>query len=105
MRLLLLAAAFVVFTGYTLYVMAGNGVLGFVTLAGREPWALQLFTDLLVMLTLFAAWVWRDAPQHKLARVPYVVVVLTMGSMGALAYLVHREIAARRMRGAPAAPR
>ncbi len=46
--------------------MAGNGVTGFIALAGREPWGLQLLIDLLVMLALFALWVRQDARKHGL---------------------------------------
>ena len=95
MRLFALMTALLAFTTYTLGVMYGHGVLGFLALAAREPWALQLLLDLLVMLTLFAFWVWRDSRERDLPRWPYVVLTVVMGSMGALAYLVHREIASR----------
>ena len=96
MRLLLLVAVFVAFTAYTLFVMVGHGFLGFLALAEREPWALQLLVDLLVMLTLFATWIWRDARERKLPAWPYMILTVLGGSMGALVYLLHREIAARR---------
>jgi hypothetical protein len=98
MRLFTLVSVFVVFTSYTLWVMAGHGVLGFVTLAAREPWALQLLLDLLLMLVLFSWWVASDAKERNLPSWLYVIVVPVMGSMGALAYLVHREIAGRKPR-------
>lgn len=96
MRLFVVTAAFVAFTAYTLYVMAGHGVVGFITLAAREPWALQLFLDLLLVLGLFSVWVLRDAKERNLPGWLYVALTMSMGSMGALAYLVHREFAARR---------
>jgi hypothetical protein len=95
-RLFAIVSVFVVFTAYTVAVMVGHGVLGFLTLAAREPWALQLLVDLLVMLCLFAFWVWRDSRERRLPTWPYVALTLVMGSMGALLYLVHREIASRR---------
>ncbi len=96
MRLFAAVAALVVFTAYTVSVMIGNGVLGFVSLAGREPWGLRLLLDLLLMLALFALWVRHDAKARGLPVWPYVVLTMVMGSMGALAYLVHREWAARK---------
>ena len=96
MRLFAAAAAFVVFTAYTVWVMLGHGVLGFITLALREPWGLQLLLDLMTMLVLFALWVYQDAKSRGLPVWPWVLLTLVMGSMGALAYLVHREWAARR---------
>lgn len=91
MRLAAAIAAFLAFTAYTVWVMAGNGVTGFIALAGREPWGLQLLIDLLVMLALFALWVRQDAEKHGLPVWPWVVATMVMGSMGALAYLVRRE--------------
>ncbi len=96
MRLFILVVLFVAFTAYTLFVMAGHGILGFVELALREPWGLQLFLDLLLMLALFSTWIWGDAKSRNLPSWPYMILSLLMGSMGALVYLLHREIAARR---------
>jgi hypothetical protein len=96
MRLFAAITALVLFTTYTLTVMLTDGFLGFITLAGREPWGMQLFLDLLLMLALFAIWAQHDAKARGLPRWPYVVLIMTGGSMGALAYLVHREWAARK---------
>ena len=99
MRLIVLASLFVVFTTYTVSVMVAHGHDGFLTLAGQEPWAMQLLLDLLLMLGLFVAWLVPDAKAHKLPVWPYVLLTLVMGSMGALVYLVHREIVRRRSAG------
>lgn len=103
MRLFALAAVFVAFGVYTLVVMSGHGPLGFLALAAREPWGMQVLLDLLLMLALFASWVVRDARERGLPAWPYVILALTLGSPGALAYLLHRELAARRSRTAAAA--
>jgi hypothetical protein len=96
MRLAAVVFVFIVFSAYTLFVMAGHGVTGFLSLAAREPWALQVFIDLLVMLALFSLWIFRDAKERKLPGWPYMILTMVGGSMGALAYLVHREFAAWR---------
>lgn len=95
MRRYVIIAALIVFTAYTLSVMAGHGVLGFVSLAGREPWALQVLLDLLVMLALFSTWVARDARKRGLTAWPWILASMTMGSVGALAYLAYREVRSR----------
>ncbi len=102
MRLFAVLVVFAVFTAYTVSVMIGHGIFGFLTLAWQEPWALQLLLDLLLMLGLFSLWVLRDARARGLPAWPYAILALTMGSMGALAYLVHREIARRRTGSGPA---
>ncbi|MBX7096861.1 MAG: hypothetical protein K1X89_04030 [Myxococcaceae bacterium] len=95
MRLFLVVAVLVGFSAYTLGVMwSHGGVLGFLELAGREPWGLQVFLDLCLMLTLFGAWLWRDARTHGLSPWPYLAL-LSLGSPGALISLVRRELAVR----------
>jgi protein-S-isoprenylcysteine O-methyltransferase Ste14 len=96
MRLFLTLSGWIAFTAYTMTVMAGQGVLGFVVLAQREPWAMQMLLDLLVMLGLFAAWIRHDARWHRLPAWAYMLLTVAAGSMGALAYLVHRELVRRR---------
>lgn len=96
MRLFAVVFTFVAFTTYTLFVMAGNGVLGFLSLAANDPWGMQLLLDLGVMLVLFSIWLLRDAKARGLPGWPYVLATMTMGSIGALGYLVHRELAARK---------
>ena len=104
MRLVALIIVFIIFTAYTGSVMVAHGLIGFVTLAAREPWGMQLLVDLLLMLTLFALWVRRDARTLDLRAWPYVLLVLSMGSMGALLYLIRREVARRRSLSAGRSP-
>lgn len=94
-QVVVFAAAFVAFTAYTLSVMAGHGVFGFIELAWREAWGGQLFVDLLVMLVLFSVWLVGDCRARQRAAWPWIVLTMTMGSMGVLAYLVHRAWTAR----------
>lgn len=91
MRLVLSIAVLVVFSGYTLGVMVSQGgPLGFVALAQREPWALQMLLDLCLMLTLFGVWMWRDAKEQRINVWPHLAL-LGLGSPGPLLYLVRRE--------------
>ena len=91
-RLLVLVAALVLFGAYTLWVVAVDGYTGFISLALAEPWGGQLFVDLVIALVLFLTWMRRDAPAHGIPTGPYLALVLTTGSIGALAYLIHREL-------------
>lgn len=86
------AAVFAVFGAYTLWVIAGHGLLGFLTLAGREPWALQLLIDLLIACSIALGWVIRDARRRGLAAWPYVILTFTCGSLGLLVYLARRGL-------------
>jgi hypothetical protein len=99
-RVALPLLALLVFGGYTLWVMGQDGVLGFLPLAGREPWALQVLLDLVMMLGLFVAWMLPDARAHGIPGWPYALLALTVGSPGALVYLVHRGLVRARSQAA-----
>lgn len=96
MRLAVLVVLFVAFTGWSLSVVVGSGPVGFISLAGREPWAAQMLVDL--SIALFVAWSWlrHDAKARGIPAWPYVIATLAVGSIGVLAYLIHRELVGRR---------
>lgn len=94
-----LIAVFLVFTGYTTLIVVEHGYTGFLDLATAGGWGLQVFIDLCIALTMFIVWMLGDAKERGIPGWPYAVAVLTTGSVGALAYLVHRSF-----RDAPAAP-
>ncbi|MBX3207327.1 MAG: hypothetical protein KF764_19930 [Labilithrix sp.] len=85
------------FAVFSTIVAAENGVVGFVPLALREPWGMQMLLDLTIAMFLIGSWIRRDARRHGIPALPYVLS-LPLGSLAVLAYLVHRGL-----RGAPAA--
>jgi hypothetical protein len=91
-RFFILLAALVAFTVYSVVVVAAHGYVGFLTLAAREPWAMQMLIDLVISLVLFLAWASRDARARGLPLAPFAVATLLLGSVGALSYLVAREL-------------
>ena len=98
-QLALVASTLLAFSLYTAVIVAGHGYLGFLELAWRDPWGGQMLVDLVIALGLFAEWMRRDARAHGLPVWPYLLLISTAGSIGPLAYLVHRAL--RQMR-APA---
>ncbi len=90
----LAAVVLVAFTAFSLWVVAEDGLLGFVTLAGREPWGLQMLLDLVLAFTMLAGFLVRDARARGLSAWPYVLLIAGTGSIGALAYLVRRGLGA-----------
>jgi hypothetical protein len=97
LSLLVFGIVLVAFSAYTGVVVAGHGYTGFLVLAVNEPWGGQVFVDLVIALLLFTTWMRADAAQEGLPFWPYFAAILTLGSIGALAYLVHRS--ASRARG------
>lgn len=96
MRLAIALVVFVAFTGWSITVAIANGPTGFLSLAAREPWAMQMLLDLVISLIVATGWVRGDAKQRGLPWLPYVVAAPILGSPAVLAYLVHREFAALR---------
>lgn len=96
MRLIILVAVFITFTAWSGTIVVSHGLLGAFTLAAREPWAAQLFVDL--GLSCFVLWSFlrHDAKKHGLPALPYILATAAVGSIGVLAYLIHRELAGRR---------
>jgi len=90
-RLTVLVLLLAAFSLYTAQVVASDGLTGFLALALAEPWGGQMFVDLVIALVLFMVWMVGDARAHQIPAWPYVVAILATGSIGALAYLVHRE--------------
>jgi hypothetical protein len=91
MRKLLPLLVFVPFTVWSTHVALEHGLLGFATLALREPWGMQILLDLSIALTFVGVWIWRDARRHEVHPLPYVLLLPLLGSIAALAYLVRRS--------------
>jgi hypothetical protein len=67
--------------------------------------AAQVFADLVIALSLFLVWMWRDA--RATGRNPWLWLVLTLvtGSIAALLYLLRRPDAITHTSAASPAPR
>lgn len=95
MRLALIALVLAVFSLFSGYLVFQQGYFGFVYLAMREAWALQMLIDVGIACSLFLIWMVGDARARRLPIVPYVLITLALGSIGPLSYLLHRELASR----------
>ena len=96
MRLVILVVVFIAFTAWSSSIAFSHGALGFVTLAGREPWAAQMLADLFLSFFVLWSFMRHDARARRIPAWPYIVATLTLGSIGTLAYLIHRELVGRR---------
>ena len=92
LRLFSVITMFAAFTIYTAFVVLDHGYTGFLELAMTGGWGAQVFIDLCIALLLFTIWMVPDARERSIPFPPYVVAILTTGSVGALAYLVHRTL-------------
>jgi hypothetical protein len=88
---LLVLAVLVPFTAFSIWVAATAGPIGFLGLAGREPWGLQMLLDLCISLTFVATWMVGDARRRGRAAWPFVLMTIALGSIGPLVYLATRD--------------
>jgi hypothetical protein len=75
------------FTAYSLWVLQTVGYFGLLK-AHMHPAGIQVFTDLVLMGVLVMVWMWRDAQASGRTVWPYLLMTLTLGSIGALLYLL-----------------
>jgi hypothetical protein len=96
-RLLAALAVFVPFTAFSVWVVLEEGFLGFVPAALDGRWGTQVFLDLCCALVLATFWLVPDARRRGINPWPFVLTCVPLGSIGALAYLVWREVRALRV--------
>jgi hypothetical protein len=53
---------------------------------------MQMFLDVGISLAIASFWIVPDAKKHGINPWPYLVACLGLGSIAALAYIVHREL-------------
>lgn len=87
-----LVLVFLAFTIPSMVLVVDDGYLGFIRLAAREPWALQMLVDVGIACSVFAAWMWRDAAARGLRAWPWLLAIAGLGSIGVLGYLIRRRL-------------
>lgn len=81
---------FVAFTSFSFWIIADEGYFGFIRLALREPWGMQMLVDLTIALIVCWVWLFPDARARGVNPWPYFLATIPLGSIGVLAYLVRR---------------
>jgi len=89
-KALVAVAILLVFGAYSTWVVAGHGYTGFLTLAMRETWAMQMLIDLVIACSFGLGWMFADAKKHAITTWPFVVATVLLGSIGLLGYVVWR---------------
>ena len=83
-----LAAIFLLFGVYSLYVMYEVGYVGIFTAVAASPGSLQVAFDLVIACLLISFWMVSDARAHGRNPWPFVLITLVAGSFGPLLYLL-----------------
>ena len=84
------------FGAFSIWVVATQGYFGFLGLAGREPWGLQMLLDLVIALSVAFGWMRSDARRRGISTWPFLIATIVLGSIGILAYCVRRAAAPAR---------
>ena len=83
------------FVALTAYAIFAEGYFAFVpaslAFATGSVWGAQVVIDFLLALGVCLGFVIADARRRGQSAWPFVVLTLTLGSIGPLAYLIHRE--------------
>jgi hypothetical protein len=85
---MIIALTLLLFAFQTVRVLLGEGYIGFFEAANINEATRLMFLDLVIMLTLVAAWMCKDAAVSGRTVWPYLLVTLLFGSAGPLLYLL-----------------
>jgi Na+/H+ antiporter NhaD/arsenite permease-like protein len=80
---------------FSAWLVADTGYLELFRVAARDRWALQMLLDVAIACLIFTTWMVPDAQRHGINPWPYVAITAFLGSIGGLAYLVHRGLLRR----------
>jgi hypothetical protein len=80
----------IVFSAFSAYVVYQYGYIGLFQQALTNAATVQVFLDLTIALSLVILWMWQDAQNQDIAPLPYILLTLTLGSIGPLLYLIRR---------------
>jgi hypothetical protein len=95
-RLVVLALVFLDFAAFGVYAVDQVGYVGLFQHVFANTATLHVGIDLVIALGLVSLWMWNDASERGLPFWPYAAGTLALGSLGPLAYLIHRELRAVR---------
>ena len=65
-----------------------EGLAGILGAIAHSYGSMQIFTDLIIALTLVMVWMWRDAKNTGRNIWPWIVITLVTGSFGPLLYFI-----------------
>ena len=86
-----LALILIAFSALSAFAVYEHGVVGIFERCLSNSATITLFVDLTIALTMVMIWMWRDASARGASALPYVLLTLTLGSVGPLLYLLMRR--------------
>ena len=91
MQRTLIAITLILFGALTAVALWQHGYWGIFAPHFKSFGGAQVLTDLVIALSLFLAWMWRDAKATGRNPWPWLILTLLSGSFGPLLYLLTRK--------------
>jgi hypothetical protein len=88
MRRIVLIVTLIAFLVLTTLAVLQHGYAGIFMQQFQSYGGAQVLVDLVIALTLFLIWMWNDAKAAGRNPLPWVLLTLALGSIGALIYLL-----------------
>jgi hypothetical protein len=88
MRRIVLIVTLIAFLVLTTLAVLQHGYAGIFMQQFQSFGGAQVLVDLVIALTLFLIWMWNDAKAAGRNPLPWVLLTLALGSIGALIYLL-----------------
>lgn len=88
MRRIVLIVTLIAFLALTTLAVLQHGYAGIFMQQFQSFGGAQVLVDLVIALTLFLIWMWNDAKAAGRNPLPWVLLTLVLGSIGALIYLL-----------------
>ena len=82
------------FSALSIWALSEVGYVGLFQYALASPAGIQVLVDLCLALALVCVWMVADARRRGATVAPFLLLTLTLGSIGPLSYLVVRELPA-----------
>jgi hypothetical protein len=88
MRRIVLIVTLIAFLVLTTLAVLQHGYAGIFMQQFQSYGGAQVLVDLVIALALFLVWMWNDAKAAGRNPLPWVLLTLALGSIGALIYLL-----------------
>jgi hypothetical protein len=88
MRRIVLIVTLIAFLVLTTIAVLQHGFLGIFTQQFQSFGGVQVLVDLVIALSIFLVWMWNDAKIAGRNPLPWLLLTLATGSIGALIYLL-----------------
>ncbi|NJN97377.1 MAG: DUF2834 domain-containing protein [Anaerolineales bacterium] len=88
MRRIVLIITLIAFLALTVITVWQHGYLGIFEHEFQSLAGIQVLVDLIIALSIFLVWMWNDAKSAGRNPLPWLLLTLATGSIGALIYLL-----------------